>query len=252
MKSLKLLIIILTFLIACQKKVFKQPPAPVVPKVAPVPKKAVITRKVENVRFSPNGQILGQIFKGDTIYIEKRIVNWLLFHNSEFDSSFLWAPAAGFDYINLFNPLTYYDTTSQNFYPLTYFQELFGNKGEEDSLSAAEREIFFSSNLGLGSHEDIILDVTREQIEKIKHGITFYQNIPSGIIKRLKIDFSQPVPGIRQALEKCGLSNRPFSSEDSAQVIWKSGTQIKGLKIKLERKEWKSTSFNAVQFIKEG
>jgi hypothetical protein len=252
MKSLKLLMVILVFLIACQKKALKQPPAPGVPRIATVPRKAVITRKVENVRFSPNGQILGQVFKGDTIYIEKRIVNWLLFHNSDFDSSFVWAPAAGFDYINLFNPLTYYDTTAQKFYPLTYFQRLFGNKGKEDSLSATEREIFFSSNLGLGSHEDIILDLTKEKKENIKHGIALYQSIPSGIITRIRIDFFQPAEGIRQALKKCGLPDRPFSSENPSQVVWKPHAQIKGLEIQLERLEWKSALFSAVQFIKEG
>jgi hypothetical protein len=252
MKSLKLILIILTLLIACQKKVLKQPPAPVVPQIAPVPSKAVITQKVEKVRFSPNGQILGRVFKGDTIYIEKRMVNWLRFHNSEFDSSFVWAPAAGFEYINLFNPLTYYDTTSQKFYPLSYFQKLFGYKGEEDSLSASEREIFFSSNLGLGSHEDIIMDVTTEKVEKIKHGIAFYQSIPSGIITRIRIDFYQPIEGIRRALKKCGLPDRPFSSDDPSQVVWKAGIQFNGLEIKLEKKEWKSKRFSALQFIKEG
>ncbi|MBN2366612.1 MAG: hypothetical protein EH225_11950 [Calditrichaeota bacterium] len=247
MKYISLFMIILLMLAGCQPKEVKHPPQPEVPGIRKVPEKAVITAQSENVRFKPNGQILGQVHRGDSVRIEKRIVNWLLFYNDEFDSSFVWAPAAGFDYINLYSPHTYYDTTSQQFYPVGYFRELFGREGQKDSILSTESELFFG-DIGLGSHEDIVIEVSDKEIEEVEHGITFHIGEPEGKIFQVDIDFYTPIKGVKAALRKCNLPDVAFLSGTPREVSWNPGVLLQGMKIHLERKEWDSDFFSRVWF----
>ncbi len=247
---LAILFSLLLVLTGCQPEQIKKPPTPQIPAVAKTPGTAVITAQSENVRFAPNGQILGQVHRGDSIRIEKRVVNWLLFYNDEFDSSYVWAPSAGFDYINLYSPYTYYDTTARQFYPVSYFRNLFGREGQKDSILSTESTLFFG-DVGLGSHEDIVMEVTQKEIEEVEHGITLHIREPEGYIFQVEIDFFAPEKGIKSALQKCGLPDLDYSAATPRDVVWDKNVIIPGLKIRLERKVWESSSFSGIWFITE-
>ena len=250
MKLLKLLMLFMLIIAACQPKTVKEKPRSVTP-VIKTPNMAIISVESENVRLAPNGKPIGQLLKGDTLRIVKRHVNWLFFESDFFESGYIWAPSAGFEYINLYNPFTYYDSTAAEFYPLNYFTSLFGSNGESRSTLSMETEIFFDE-MGLGSHEEIVMEVVNEQVEMVKHGIILYLREPDKQIFKIKIDFLRPVKGIKKALEQCGLSNLPFSKEDGGHVVWKSGTLIEGLELDLERKEWESEWFSALLLRQTG
>lgn len=211
---------------------------------------AIITEKKENVRLTPNGKVIGSVRQGDKIEIKNRHANWLLFSNEKFDSAFVWAPSAGFEYINLYNPLVYYDSTVEKFYALEYFRKLFGSIGIPSAGISAESEIFFN-DVGLGSHNSIVLQVLDQQIEIVHHGIALYLDNSTQEIFQVNIDFLRPIRGNKNVLMKCGLPDRPYSSTDQRRVSWKVNTLVAGLEVRLERKEWESDWFNAISLITE-
>jgi hypothetical protein len=244
MKKLKLLILFVLPMAACQPKTVKEKPTPVTP-LFMTSGMTVISAESENVRLSPNGKAVGQLLKGDTLQIIKRHANWLFFESDFFESGYIWAPSAGLEYINLHNPYTYYDSTASEFYPLEYFHILFGSEGENRSNLVGETEIIFDE-IGLGSHNEIVMEVADEQVETIKHGIILYLQEPENRIFKIKIDFFRPVEGLEKAIERCGLSYLPFSEENGGHVIWKSGALMEGLEVDLERKEWESNWFSVL------
>jgi hypothetical protein len=239
-----LVIIIIIIAAGCQPKVLKEKKTPSIPLIQS-PKFSVITVESENVRMSPNGQKIGQLLKGDTLQVIKRQGNWLLFHNDFFDSAYIWAPSAGFDYINLYNPLSYYDTIAQDFFPTAYFRKLFGNLGIEIPTPLKQSQIFFGE-LGLGSHEDIVIEVTTEQTETTAHGITLYTQEPTNNIFQIKIDFFSPIKGIEKTLERCDLEFILPDIQNGGHVIWKKNTLVPGLEIDLERREWESDWYSVL------
>jgi hypothetical protein len=229
---------------ACQPKIDKKSPILFVP-VIQSPDIAVIQVESENVRTTPNGQKIGQLLLGDTLQVIKRQGNWLLFQNDFFDSAYIWAPSAGLDYINLYNPLSYYDGAAQQFYPVNYFRELFGNPGIEKTEMSNEYTIFFGE-LGLGSHEDIIIEVTTEQTETTAHGITLYTKEPDKNVFQIKIDFFSPIKGIEKTLERCDLEFILPDIQNGGHVIWEKNTLVPGLEIDLERREWESDWYSVL------
>lgn len=249
MRYIKALFISIAIILACQPKVIKEKPLTVVPEIV-TPRIALIEIEAENARKSPNGEIMGQLLKGDTLYIINRQANWLFTNSEFFDSVYIWAPSAGLEYLNLYHPLVYYDSSTTEFYPLNYFQRLFSDPGKEKSISGIESEIVFSE-IGLGSHQDIIVEVVQEEIETVVHGISLYLRKPQRTIHKIKIDFFKPVQGIEETLQICGLPYRQPSSENGGHVIWKAGLLIPGLEIDLERKEWHSEWFSAIWISKE-
>jgi len=249
MRLLNYFLLILSIILACQPRVTKEKPVFVSPKIV-TPKMALIAVEAENARKSPNGDIMGQLLKGDTLYIIKRQGNWLFTNSEFFDSVYIWAPSAGLAYLNLYNPLVYYDSSHAEFYSLNYFQELFGNPGQQKSVSGEDSVIIFDE-IGLGSHQDIVVEVVQEKIETVVHGITLYLRKPRNTVYQIKIDFYQPVRGARDALKKCGLPYRKPSVEEGGHLIWNRDELLPGVKIDLERKEWKSDWFSAVWIIKE-
>ena len=244
MKTAKFLMLFALLMTACQPKAVKEKPKPITP-VFMTSGLAVISVESENVRLSPNGKVVGQLLRGDTLQIIKRHANWLYFKNDFFESGYIWGPSAGLDYINIYNPFTYYDSIATEFYPINYFTTLFGSTGERRSLRGTETEIFFDE-MGLGSHEEIVLEVMDEQLETVKHGIILFLREPDQKLYKIKMDFFKPIQGVKKAIERCGLSYRPFSLEDGGHVIWEKGTLIEGLEIDLERKEWESEWFSTL------
>lgn len=250
MKFIKYLSLCILVMTACQPKVVKEKPKPITP-VFMTSGMAVISAESENVRLSPNGKVVGQLLRGDTLQIIKRHGNWLFFKNDFFESGYIWGPSAGLDYINLYNPFTYYDSIAAQFYPLNYFNTLFGSSGEKRSSQATETEIFFDE-MGLGSHEEIVVEIVEEQLETVKHGIILFIQEPDQQLFKIKIDFFKPIKGLRNTIERCGLSYLPFTREDGGHVVWENGSLIKELEVDLERKEWESEWFSALWLRKIG
>jgi len=239
-----LVIIIIIIAAGCQPKVPKEKKTPSIPLIQS-PKFSVITVESENVRMSPNGQKIGQLLQGDSLQVINRQGNWLLFQNDFFDSAYIWAPSAGLDYINLYNPLSYYDSTAEEFFPINYFRKLFGHPGIEIATPYNDSEFFFGE-LGLGSHEDIVIEVTTEQTETNAHGITLYTTETNKNVFQIKIDFFSPIKGIENTLERCDLEFILPDIQNGGHVIWEKNTLVPGLEIDLERREWESDWYSVL------
>ncbi len=234
--------LIFLFFDGCQPKIAVQTSSPPVN----IPEKATIHASSENVRQAPNGKIIGSLKKGNQIRIKKRLANWLLFTDQKFDSAYVWAPSAGFDYINLYNPLTYFDSTAGDFHSLDYLQSFLGSEGNEQPVTSTHSEIFFS-NIGLGSHEDIVVEVVNHQREEVLHGITLSLHPITRKIRQVKIDFFRPVKGVSDALRKCGLANIPPSATGPRRISWAADTLVPDLTLDLERQEWESEWFSGLR-----
>jgi hypothetical protein len=254
LRFIKYCLFIGILILACQPKPLVKhkaptgpPPAPV---VKPLPDSAWVLIEKENVRESPNSTAFGTLHKNEKIYVMGHFGNWILFHNSRFDSVFVWGPSVGINYINIYNPLTYYDTTYQQFYSLVYLQQLLGVSGKTINDNPQTYQVFFD-HLGLGSHQEIVMEVTTESTEKIQHGITITIRKSDELISRVEVDYLDPIKGTEKALSISDLKNHRPSSETDSAVIWKAGTLVPGLIIQLERKEWKSPFFRTVSFQKK-
>ena len=248
LKYPSLILLIALILTACQPGTIKNGSS-LQPAIKALPDSAFVTVSKENVRQSPNGRVLGKLFKDRKIYIYRRVGNWLQFHNERFDSAYIWAPSTGCDYINLYDPSVYYNTTSQQFYPIAYFKQLFGTDGIVQQETAGNYQLFFNG-LGLGSHNEIVLEVVTESTEHIQHGITLFINKKNRSISQVRVDFFRLGKGIKPALKKCNLRNISPSVENEGHLIWKENVLFPGLTIDLERKEWQSKWFSAVWFTK--
>ena len=241
----KLFILLIAFL-GCQTKMVKKTVIKI-PEIKATPDSAFVTVRMENVRQTPNGRILGKIRKNQKIYIDKRFANWVKFHNEKYDSAYIWAPSIGLDYINLYSPATYFDTTTGQFYPVEYVQDLLGNPGELKTKATGEYQLFFKK-VGLGSHEEIVLEVVTQTTEQIDHGIALYIREKDNHIFQVKVDFFRPVKGIEATLKKCNLTIKPCTQADESRAIWEKGILFPGLEITLERKEWQSEWFSSIVF----
>jgi hypothetical protein len=254
MRLLKYCLLVGILILACQPKQFvkhKTPAGtPSSPVLKPLPDSARVLVGEENVRESPNGIAFATLHKNEIIYIMGHLGNWILFQNNRFDSVFVWGPSVGINYINLYNPLTYYDTTFQQFYNLNYLKQLLGVSGKIMNENQQSFQIFFD-HLGLGSHQEIVMEVTSESTEKIQHGITITIRKSDSLISRVEVDYLEPVKGTEKALAMSNLINRLPSSETNSSVIWKPGTLVPGLIIRLERKEWQSPFFRTISFQKQ-
>ncbi len=246
LKNAKFFVLLTLLVLACQPKFLKKSIV-ALPEITAIPDSAFITVTRENVRQKPNGRILGHLKRNQKIFIDRRTVNWLKFHNSQFDSAYVWAPSAGFEYINLYSPFTYYDSSAGVFYPKEYLQRLFGSKGKIEDDYAKTYQLFYS-NLGLGSHEETVLEVTTESSEEVKHGITLFIRKADEKIYQVEVDFFRPVKGVKSILKKCDLIYRQPSAENEGHVIWDSNVTVNGLVVDLERKEWKSPFFSSVRY----
>jgi len=233
---------------SCQPKVVKKEIPVKPPAIFTLPDSLKMV-KSENVRETPGGMAFGKLHKNETIYVMGRVGNWLLFHNSRFDSVYVWVPSAGLPYLNLFNPTTYFDTTSQQFYPPSYFRKLFGSQGKIIVNGKEGQQLFFS-DLGLGSHQETVLEVVNETKQTVQHGVSLFLNHTGGTITRVKVDFRRPVEGVQLALQKCNLPFKPANRKDEARLVWNKGVLFPGLVVELERKDWKSPRFSSVIFKK--
>lgn len=233
---------------SCQPKIVKKEMPVKLPAILTLPDSLKMV-KSENVRETPNGVAFGKLHKNETIYVMGQVGNWLLFHNPRFDSVYVWAPSAGLPYLNLFSPATYFDTTSQQFYPLPYFRKLFGSQGKMIDHGREGKELFFG-DLGLGSHRETVLEVVNATAQTVQHGIHLFLSSGDQAVIRVKVDFRHPVEGMQLALRKCGLSFKPADREDEARLIWNKGALFPNLIIELERKDWNSSRFSSVIFRK--
>jgi len=254
LRFLKYCMFIGIFVLACQPKPLVKHEAPTGPPPSPVlktlPDSARVLVDQENVRESPNGTAFGTLHKNEKIYFLGHLGNWIIFHNNRFDSVFVWGPSVGISYINIYNPLTYYDITYQQFYRLSYLQKLLGVSGKTINDNPQSYQVFFY-HLGLGSHQEIVMEVTTESTEKIQQGITLTIRKSDGLISRVDVDYLDPVKGTEKALSISDLKNHKPSSQTDSEVTWKPGTLVPGLLIRLERKEWKSLFFRSISFQKE-
>ncbi len=255
LKGLFLFLLIVIIFISCQPKQAKKEPAtpdikPVLetPALPTLPDSAFVQVSSENVRLEPNGTTFGMLQEGEKIYVMGRIGNWILFHNSRFDSVFVWGPSVGFDYINLHSPYAYFDTTTKRFYPIDYIRKLFSKSGKKQDINNENYQLFFSK-LGLGSHQETVMEVTEKSSETIKHGIRIYLRKQNNEIYKIEADFLNPVKGAVSALEQCELTHKNPDQNDEAFLLWKRGNLVPGLSIKLERTEWKSEQFRTVWFL---
>jgi len=202
----------------------------------------------ENVRQSPNGKILGQLRKGEPITVIRRVGNWIEFHSPKFKKAFIWAPSVGYEYLNLYSPDFYIDTVKHRFKSVDFFRAIFSQPGDTIQETAKDYELFFT-NLGLGSHTAVVMEVVMTSKEVVHHGITLFISKENQRIQKVKIDFFRPVKGYQQALKRCGLPVTEPVESNSGHLIWPSGTLLPRHTIDLERKEWDSPWFSAVWYI---
>ncbi|GAB4337197.1 MAG: hypothetical protein Kow0037_19580 [Calditrichia bacterium] len=203
----------------------------------------------ENVRQSPNGRALGVMTEDEMVITDRRVGNWIQFHNSRFDSAYIWAPSLGLEYINLYSPATYYDPVKRDFKSVAYFRMLFGSKGEIMEEVPGEKALFFDE-LGLGSHEDVVVQVVAGSKVVVKHGVRLALSNDGLQIVRVGVDFYKPIKGFKKAVKQCQLPKSEPNEVNEGRIIWNSPAEFPGLRIVLERKEWKSDWFTQVVFEK--
>jgi len=204
----------------------------------------------ENVRREPNGKVIGRLRKGEKITIIRRVGNWIQFKSPKYKNAYIWAPSIGYDYINIYSPFFYFDSSRAAFRPIAYFQNIFSQKGQIREETSAEYQLFFKE-IGLGSHEATVLEVVTESHQIVDHGITLYIDRKKGKIYQIRVDFFKPAKGYARALRKCELPVKKPVIENNGHVIWPAGTLVKNLTVDLERKEWNSTWFTSVWYKTE-
>ncbi|MEJ2637637.1 MAG: hypothetical protein P8184_20410 [Calditrichia bacterium] len=245
-------------LFSCQPRVTKKEAAkiPVTepqPSLMSLPDSVVVQADSENVRKFPNGRIFEKLYRNEVIYPQERVGNWIKFHSFYIDSGYVWAPSIGLKRINLYRPGIYFDSTYQAFYAVQYFKKFFHSPGKIVKKSPAGYELFFS-HIGLGSHEEVVYNVTQRSTQEVQHGVTLYirnQDSTSqslGYIYQVKVDFYTSVEGIKNALQKCGLPDKSLSGQNESKVWWNPGRLRPGLEVSLERKELKSDAFSSVWY----
>ena len=233
--------------------------APVAKKTPPPPpekvyltdggKEMTVQVSAENIRRRPNGEKLGSLKKGDKITVVKRIGNWVQFKNMAFTDAYIWAPSIGYRYENLYSPFFYFDTTRSTFRSVEYFRNMFSQRGQRRHEDDQHFELFFK-DLGLGSHEMVVLDVATASEQLVEHGVTLFVDKNARQIDRVRVDYFRPVNGIKNVMTKSELPNVQPSETNDGHIIWHSGTMIPGLGIDLERKEWRSEWFSSIWFIR--
>lgn len=201
----------------------------------------------ENVRQRPNGKILGQLRKNQKLTVVKRSGNWVCFSNEKFARGWIWGPSVGYDYINLYNPATYFDSNRKTFYDIDYFRRMFSQRGEVRQSFSTSYELFFGE-IGLGSHETTVLNVVEASDEIVAHGVTLFVERNSERITKIKVNYYQPMDGIENALAKSELPNSQPSAQNNGHVIWQE-TLVPGLIVDLERREWDSNWFSGLWFM---
>ena len=204
--------------------------------------------KSENVRREPNGKKLGQLRNGDQIEVIKRLGNWIQFRSKKYKGAYIWAPSVGYTYENLYSPFFYYDSTQKIFRDVTFFQNIFSQKGQRRQETTSTYELFFK-NLGLGSHESVVLDVATESQQVVEHGVTLFVNRADEKVTKVKVDYFKPIKGYENALKKSELPVIEPPEENSGHLIWLAGQLLPGLTVDLERKEWDSKMFSSIWYI---
>ena len=207
--------------------------------------------KTENVREWPNGPKLGKLFKGEQIKVLKRVGNWVQFTHEDFDKAYIWAPSVGYTYRNLYSPYFYFDSTTKAFRDVEYFKTFFSKRGQRRQEMNSSYELFFK-DIGLGSHESVILDVVSTTQQVVEHGITLFIDKKTGRIEKVRVDYLRPVNGYRKALKKSGLPVKKPGQTDGGHLVWPAGDLVDGLIVDLERKEWDSEWFSSIWYILPG
>lgn len=229
-------------------------PGPLVNTAAEGPVQSFAGQKVaveapsENVRANPNGRILGKMRQGDSLQVIEQVGNWIYFRNQRFNGAYIWGPSVGFEYRNLYSTAFYYDRTRQGFYDIYYFQTAFFQKGQRRQETQNSYELFFK-DIGLGRHDEIVLDAEAQTQQVVEHGVTLFVRKSDQRITRVRVDFFRPVKGFAAALEKCGLMIKDPGETNSGHLIWPAGDLVPGLMVDLERREWDSDYFSSVWFI---
>ena len=95
----------------------------------------------------------------------------------------------------------------------------------------------------------MVIEVVTEQKSTVNNGVTVFVNDSTGNIFKVKVDFYQPIEGLKNALKKCELPNLVASENNEGHVIWSNGQFNKSLIVDMERKEWKSNLFTSIWFI---
>ncbi len=242
--------------LSCSSQATKAPPVseaveaetPLIPSDAG--KVLAVQVKAENIRREPNGEKLGQLSRGDSITVIRRVGNWVQFNHRKFKNAYIWAPSVGYTYQNLYSPYFYFDTTLQAFREIAFFQNEFSQRGQRRQETPGAYELFFK-DLGLGSHESIILDVVTESQQLVEHGITLFVNKSSQKIEKLRVDYFKPVQGFENALKKSELPVVEPAEINGGHLIWPEGKLVPHLIIDLERKEWESNWFSGIWYILE-
>jgi len=252
MKRAVLLLAGLIWLSSCSHKTTKISPAPT-PAPAPAEKEiaiadtAIVQVRSENVREQPNGKIIGKVRRGTPLLILRRVGNWVEFSGAKFDEVFIWAPSLGYKYLNLYSPDFYLNSSKTGFRPVSYFRKIFSEKGQVRDKSASDYELFFK-NIGLGRHEETVLDVVNSSRQIVDHGLALYVDNQQQTVKKVRIDFFRPVRGYVRALKKCGLPIVKPQRTSGGHLIWAKGMLLPGLKVDMERKDWGSSLISSVWY----
>ena len=203
-----------------------------------------ILPREENIRETPAGEILGKMYRGEEVTVKKRVGNWFEFESKFYESGYIWGPSIGYDYVNIYSHNFYLNESGQ-FRPVSHFTTFFALSGELRGKAKGRYEIFFDE-VGLGSHETIVLEVATETTETVQHGISLWVDEASGQIVEARVDFARPIEGLEKALERCDLASQPADETTNARLRWDAGKLLPGIAVTLERKEWESSAFSIV------
>ncbi|MEL6823510.1 MAG: hypothetical protein AAFP70_17260 [Calditrichota bacterium] len=211
-------------------------------------KPAMVQVRSENVRALPNGKRLGSLRMNSEITVLRRVGNWVQFTNDRFKEAYIWAPSVGYETLNLYGSDFYLDQKKDSFKSVKYFQNIFSQDGIRRQETSGSYELFFK-DIGLGSHEVVVLDVVTESQQKVDHGITLFIDKPANEVRKVRVDYFKPVNGYQAALKKSELSVQEPSENNSGHIIWNAGTILQDISVDLERKEWDSKYFSSVWYI---
>ena len=241
------LFVFILLLCACQKKLIKPTDSKELQFLTVVGDTATVVADQENIREQPNGKILGSLKKGEKIVVSGRLGNWLQFNSQRFKNAFIWGPSLGYPYMNFYSPFFYFDSLKSNFHSIKYFQTIFAQEGLHRQETSNNYELFFK-DVGFGSHQETVLEVTTITNEVVEHGITFFIHSSTHNIHKVKVDFLKPIKGFEKTLIKCELPIKNIVEKTGGHLIWPSGNLVEGLTIDLERNEWESDWFSSVWF----
>ncbi len=229
----------LMLLLACNPAGVKKS-TPLLPKF---PEVRTVTVNKENIREEPNGYVIGELHKGEKVTVLRKMGNWIEYQYYPDEKGYVWAPSLGYEYINLYSPATYIDTTAGKFYSLNYLNSLFGQQPDTLDKTGAIMHLEYK-DLGLGKRVEEIMEVATVKKVTVEKTVKVWYNARDKTITEVQSDLFKPVKGVKAALKRAGVTGKVQTVENNdSRVVIKLPYKKRPFYLILKRKEWGSDHF---------